>query len=265
LYIKGSFFLFAHAYKRDCRQIFGNAFDRVFRREGLVFNPLMGSARNRSGVAFRRAAARLSDGVPLLLKVLGSPKNVVMSHVTNPSGKGGLGGRIRDTWPAMFARGEGGPSCTATSKRNKRRCRMPPMRGSHLCYWHGGTGGDNRKPTMPTSLRHLGNKETKRVRLFCEAEVERLAAAGDLHPGTLAALRPWIGKTHPADEARLIWMISEQLHGNLTTEAWRETLTVLGLRPRRPAPPPKAPEPEPEPRLELVELWGRGSRPPNGW
>jgi hypothetical protein len=164
----------------------------------------------------------------------------------------------------MFARGEV-ESCSAMSKRNKRRCRFAPMRGSHLCYWHGGTGGDNRKPTMPTSLRHLANKSIKKAREYSDRELERRHLAGELHPELRRAFRDTDrSRLHPADESRLMLALDDSLHGRLTAVAWRDTRKALVLDPPRAAPtPPKAPEPEPE----FVELWGsRGAKAnTNGW
>jgi hypothetical protein len=175
--------------------------------------------------------------------------------------------RPQDIWHKKRLRGEPVFQCHAISKRSGKRCRFSAIKGgSGVCYWHGGTGGDNRKPTMPTSRRHLANKEIKRARTYAEAEAERLITAGGLHPETRGMLKSMNLKSlHPADYGRLTWAASEFLHGNMTRDAWREAQRAVGLlRPRPPESPAPAPSmPEPEPELRSVEWWGspRNAKP----
>jgi hypothetical protein len=167
----------------------------------------------------------------------------------NPTGKGPLGNHPEHRWRALFACGKV-VSCSALSKRTGKRCCAPPVKGYGVCRNHGGWGGTGRfRP--PTNMRHLGNKDLKRVRLAAEAEVKRRFATGERISElreAARAIRPWIGKIHPADEARAVLMMEVHLEGlgrpdGLNGEAWRETLRALGVMPQRPLPPTPAPEP----------------------
>jgi len=166
----------------------------------------------------------------------------------NPLGIGGF----KDHPEYRFRVGEEGfARCTAMSKRSKRRCKLPPVNGcGGVCRWHGARGGWGNH-TLPKDDRTLRNKEIKRARLMAEAEVARRFATGeavDVLREAARAIRPWIGKIHPADEARAVLMMEAHLEGmgqpdGLTGEAWRETLRALGVMPQRPLPPTPAPEP----------------------
>src|SRR5262245_5041199 len=105
--------------------------------------------------------------------------------VRNPFGIGGFGDH-----PELICRvgAPGSPRCTAMSKRNGRRCKMPPTKGFTVCMWHGANGG-NGNIRLPTSKRNLMNKGIKRARLMAEAEVERRARQNELHPETSQAFR----------------------------------------------------------------------------
>jgi hypothetical protein len=182
-----------------------------------------------------------------------------MGGNNNPTGKGGLGARRHAIW--RWDRGI--RRCTAVSKRNHRRCRMPAMKGSMTCYWHGAPGGDHRKRILPTSMRHLRNLEIKRGRLVAVAEVERRMAANELHPETYNLFREMDrSRLHPADEGRLLLAIDTWLRGDMTAETWRETRKLLGLLPGR----EREPELQPEPRPETPEVQPIfGFRSPDGF
>ena len=82
---------------------------------------------------------------------------------------------------------------------------------------------------MPTSRRHLENKEIKKARIYGEAEAERLHTSGELHPETRAMLKSMnLESLHPADYGRLTWAASEFLHGNMTRDGWREAQRAVG-------------------------------------
>jgi hypothetical protein len=164
--------------------------------------------------------------------------------------------RPQHNWWSMLARGEV-VSCKAISKRSGRRCRMPPTKGcGGVCFWHGARGG-NGNFRAPTSKRNLANKETKRARAMSQADVERRLAAGELREAA-EALKPLIGKIHPADEARALLMLDALFDGSLTPEGWREAQRGLGLLPQRmPTAPPAQ---EPEPFVSFLE-WDRRRAP----
>jgi hypothetical protein len=181
-------------------------------------------------------------------------------QTNNPTGIGGLQFRVHDQWYDRFRRGLV-ESCTATSKRSRERCRFHPMKGSHLCYWHGGTGGDPRKRNPPSSKGNLMNREIKRSRVAAEAEVERRQALPAdhleaIHRDAHADLKIFIagGLLHPADEGRLLLQLDALKRGELTPAAWREARRCLGLLPPPSVPVPKAEEVE-------VTIW-RGR---DGW
>jgi hypothetical protein len=178
------------------------------------------------------------------------------SRIGNPTGIGGLGERSKDRWRALFNRGEV-VSCSATAKRTGKRCRSAPVQGYGVCQHHGGWGGRGRF-RLPVNMRHFGNKDLKRAREMADAEVEQRFAAGELREA-VQAIRPWVGKIHPADESRAVLAMAARLEGlgrpdGLAGEAWREARRAVGLiAPRAPAPTPPALAPEPP---QLVELWG---------
>ena len=160
-----------------------------------------------------------------------------------------LAHRPQHNWWAMLARGEV-ISCSATSKRSGARCRMPPTTGcGGVCFWHGARGG-NGNFRAPTSKRNLGNKETKRARLYAEAEVARRVAAGEQHPETFALFRDtsraYPNRLYLADEGRLWLAIDDHLRsaGN-PVGAWRALLRAFGLAPPRPPPAPAPAGPKP--------------------
>jgi hypothetical protein len=180
-------------------------------------------------------------------------------RVSNPTGKGGFGGRLQDQWRAKFERGEVTSCCTATSKRSGKRCRFPATKGcGGVCYWHGARGG-YRNARAPTSKRNLANKEIKRARLDAEAEVAQRAARNEIHREAHEALKTYVGKIHPADEGRALLALDMWFDGALTDEGWREARRSLGLIPPRRTIATPAPAPEPQP--SMIELWpARGSK-----
>jgi hypothetical protein len=166
--------------------------------------------------------------------------------------RNGLGNRPRDGWRSILARGEV-ETCTATSKRSGKRCRMPPTNGcGGVCYFHGARGGRGNF-RWPTSMRHLRNKEIQRARMMAQAEVDIRLAARDLHPEVHEAIKTYIGRIHPADEARMLLMLDHLFKGDLTNEAWFEFRQNLGLTPMRPSK-PKPPAPPEKPEEPLFEV-----------
>jgi hypothetical protein len=160
-------------------------------------------------------------------------------------------------WHVRRKLGEAVFQCRATSKRSRVRCKFSAIKGSSgLCYWHGGTGGDNRKPsTPPVSLRHLSNRTIKKSRGYADKELERRRGANELHEGTAALFRDtcraYRDRLHPADEGRLFVAVDDHLKNEKLNApgAWRELLRSLGLVQARPTSASKSIEPKPvEPR-----------------
>ena len=159
-------------------------------------------------------------------------------YVSNPTGKGGFGDRPHDIWHVRRQRGEPVFRCSALSKRSGVRCKFAAIKGSKnnktgrgFCYWHGGTGGDNRKSMMTTtlvSLRRISNRTIKRARTAAQAEVDLRWAAGELREAYEAA-KPFFGRIHPADEGRLVLAHEARLSGLMTNAGWREMLRTLEL------------------------------------
>jgi hypothetical protein len=147
------------------------------------------------------------------------------SHNFNPTGRGGLGDRPWD----RYRIGEPGfPTCKATSKRSGKRCKMPPLRGSEVCIFHGARGGRG-KWTLPKNRRMLWNKEIKAGRAMAEAELDRRIEQKELNPETRKAFRTFVSRVHPADQGRLMLALDDRLNGSLSNEAWRETRKLFGL------------------------------------
>ena len=180
----------------------------------------------------------------------------------NPRGLGGFQFRPQDRYPI----GKPGFCCDAPTRQGDGApCRRAPCKGKKRCYLHGGWSGRG-KHRLPGNERELSNKGVRLARAYSDKELERRSLAGELHPELRQAFRDTDrSRLHPADKSRLMLAIDNSLHGRLTAAAWRDTRKALGLDPPRAAPAPVVTNPLPEERPTFVELWGRGSRPPNGW
>lgn len=72
--------------------------------------------------------------------------------------------------------------CTATSKRTRKRCRGPAVRGSKVCRFHGARGGHSSGPAHPSWVHGFYSMEATDGRRRLEVLVLEISTASEDDP-----------------------------------------------------------------------------------
>ena len=122
------------------------------------------------------------------------------------------------------------PRCTATAKHTGQQCRMFAVRGSNVCYFHG--GAKMLKARRKLKDHTVQNRATKKHREHALSVLDRGEAQVTSEVHRIVA-RYQAGLTDQADLPRLTVAVARYVAGEYDARSLREVLANLGVRPRK--------------------------------